>query len=328
MFKVFTILCFFIATSTFAQDIMRDMNSGGVGGTRHQELFTENIQVISNSKKIFIISNENRKLTKGDFISLLIDNNLGARALVAKIDNDRAGIKILKIYSLAEWSKMVAGRDVQILIGDDSYYQKPKEANDKDEFDQIKNQEDLFKDDLDIDDFGDETENTRALRTDNLVSAAWGHFRGINADEESVNHTQFTFGWAHQISDNIYVEGLFGYSKLTDFPSATGIQTVVTNFSARAKYNFKTPLYTYVMPYVGMELISVNSPEAGKGSDLTPTEKANELRVLDKLLPSKTNLIFGVTILRRLVPAWFLKADIQYSSKASLSYNIGVAIEF
>lgn len=324
---LFTILIFISPLLVVAQDIMDGMYSGSIESGRQHTLFTEKIQLISHSRKIFIISNNNQKLTKGDFISLLLDQSLAVRALVAKIDGSRAGIKILKIYSMSLWNKMASGKDVQILIGDDSYYKKPEEKKEEN-FDQIKNEEDLFKDDLDIDDFGDEDQGVRNMRTDNIISLAWGNLHGINADDEIEQHKRFSFTWAHQISDNIYLEGMYGYTKVTNFPSQTGIQTVVHTLGVRAKYSFKTPLYTFTMPFVGFEYFNVDSPEAGKGEGLSAADAAAELRRLDNLLPSKSQVVFGVTLIRRLVPAWFLKAEVEFSTKGKVYYFIGAAIEF
>ena len=52
--------------------------------TTISDLITENILAISPSKRIFVISNENRSFSKGDFISLVYNTQLTARAIVAK----------------------------------------------------------------------------------------------------------------------------------------------------------------------------------------------------------------------------------------------------
>src|SRR5690606_39406867 len=92
-----------------------------------ENVFTETIKIISGSKKIFIITNNNQQLTPGDFISLALDNNLAARALVAKNHQGQVGIKILKIYSLTQWSRLRCDLDVQIIRGDDSLFAKQPE---------------------------------------------------------------------------------------------------------------------------------------------------------------------------------------------------------
>ena len=324
MLKIFSLLFLFLHFNIYSQDIVSDLSGGNIDARRYEDLFTETIRIISNSRKIFILSNENQRFTKGDFISLILNEELGVRALVAKIDGDRVGIKILKIYSLGIWSKMTPGTEVQVLIGDDSYYKK-EDKKSADDLDSIKNEEDLFKDDLNLDDF-DQTSTNRALRTDNIVSITYGNFPGINADSVDTNHPQFALTWAHQISDDIYAEALFGYTKIDNFPADDGIQTVVTTLSLRAKYNFKLPLYSFVMPFVGINFLSANSPEAGK--DKTGAARDQELQLVDDLVPSSTNFIFGATLLRRLVPAWFLKGEVFFDSQGKIHYSAGFAIEF
>ena len=324
MLKIFSLLILFLQINIFSQDIVSDLSTGSVNSQRYEDLFTEKIKMISNSRKIFILSNENQRFTQGDFISLIISEELGVRALVAKIDDDRVGIKITKIYSLGIWSKMTPGTDVQILIGDDSYYKKP-EKKEVDDLDSIQGEEDLFKDTLGIDDF-DEDDTNRALRTDNIVSITYGNYPGINADEEETNHPQFALTWAHQISDDIYAEALLGYSQIDNFPASDGVQTAVTTISLRAKYNFKLPLYSFVMPFVGISFIDANSPDAGRNKTGAAREK--ELRLVEELVPSSTNFILGATFLRRLVPAWFIKGEVFFDSQGELNYSAGFAIEF
>lgn len=91
----------------------------------------------------------------------------------------------------------------------------------------------------------------------------------------------------------------------------------------RIKYNFKAPLYSYIMPYIGFQYYNISSPEAGKGNDtqVTPAQKEAELKAVDDL--KKSGTVVGVTILRRLVPGWFFKADI-----GTDVMNLGFAIEF
>jgi len=73
------------------------------------------------------------------------------------------------------------------------------------------------------------------------------------------------------------------------------------------------------MPYLGFQSYTVSSPDAGKGTD--PVKNEEELTVIDEL--KKSGPVFGVTILRRLVPGWFIKADL-----GTDVLNIGFSIEF
>src|SRR5688572_19808161 len=114
-------LCLFLfGTSTInAQSLVDDVNlsTGTEEGT-----FLETIKIISGSKKIFILTNNNQQLGPGDFISLAIEKKLAARALVAKTHQGQVGIKILKIYSMTQWGKLRRDQEVQIIKGDDSTF--------------------------------------------------------------------------------------------------------------------------------------------------------------------------------------------------------------
>ncbi len=68
---------------------------------------TETISQISKDGDIFIITAQNGGFYKGDFITLLKNSKKAARALVAKIEDGVAGIKILKIHSLRLRSKKI-----------------------------------------------------------------------------------------------------------------------------------------------------------------------------------------------------------------------------
>src|SRR5690606_5797144 len=94
---VFVYLCLLSPLSVTAQSLVEDANiSGGYEGA--DNVFIETIKIISNSKKIFILTNNNQQLGPGDFISIALDNTLAARAVVAKTHQGQVGIKILKIY--------------------------------------------------------------------------------------------------------------------------------------------------------------------------------------------------------------------------------------
>ena len=80
------------------------------------------------------------------------------------------------------------------------------------------------------------------------------------------------------------------------------------------------------MPFVGLNFLSADSPEAGK--DKTGAAQEKELRLVEDLVPSSTNFIFGATLLRRLVPAWFFKGEVYFDSQGKFHYAAGFAIEF
>jgi len=76
------------------------------------------------------------------------------------------------------------------------------------------------------------------------------------------------------------------------------------------------------MPYVGYQNITPDSPGAGVADDSTTEEQlATELALIED--SQKSGPIFGVTILKRLVPGWFAKVDL-----GNDIIGIGAALEF
>jgi hypothetical protein len=318
---VYLLLAFGCFSTLRAQSLVDDANLS-LPATG-ENIFNETIKIISNSKKIFILTNNNQQLGPGDFISLALENKLAARAVVAKNHQGQVGIKILKIYSLAQWSKLRRDQDVQIIKGDDSYFNKKiADKTAEDATNKIKSEEDLYTGDVVMEDditVLDENKN-RHIKPDNVVAIS-GSF--VDAQEVApktgaIRATEFGASWAYQFSDNYFVEGLYGRSLFDNYPK-DGSQTLVNRIVARIKFNIKGPLYTFFMPYLGFQNSSVSSPDAGKSG--TPTQIKNEEKAIDDL--RKTGPVVGVTILRRLVPGWFVKGDF-----GTDGINLGFAIEF
>lgn len=305
-----------------AQSLVDDISSPIVLGDS-AELFTETIKIISRSQKIFILTNSNQMLNKGDFITIILnDVDPVARALVGKSHNGMAGIKILKVYSLKRWALMRTGLDVQILKGDDSRLFMKKEEKEKTDEAKIKGEEDLYSLESVVEEDIDFLEkDTRHIKPDNIVGAAWSRLtfeNDLNTETQTESHDQIAFNWAFQFQDNYWAEAVYGRTLIDDFP-AKGAQTLINNLTLRLKYTIKAPLYSYIMPYVGYQIYSVSSPDAGQGTD--PIQNIEEEELIDEL--GQDGPAFGVTILRRLVPGWFLKGDL-----GNDILSIGVAIEF
>lgn len=311
-----------LTTNVLAQSLVEDANLAvSPGGTDNS--FTETIKIISASKRIFVITNNNQQLGQGDFISLALDNNLAARALVAKTHQGQVGVKILKIYSMTQWGRLRKNQNIQIIKGDDSSFgKKPEVKVDESQIAKIKSEEDLYTGDVvvadDVEVF-DENKN-RNIKPDNIVAITGAFLEAAEVESRGgkVRTNEFGISWAYQFSDNYFLEGLYGRAMLNSFP-ADGSQTLVNHLTARLKYNFKGPLYTFFLPYVGYHTYTVSSPDAGRtDNDITNEEQNFAVDALKKSGP-----VFGVTILRRLVPGWFIKADI-----GSDIINMGFAIEF
>lgn len=319
---VFVYLFIIISLPVGAQSLVEDANLAS-GPDIPGGFFLETIKIISGSKKIFILTNNNQKLGPGDFISLALDNNLAARAVVAKTHLGQVGIKILKIYSVSQWGRLRRDQPVQIIKGDDSMFgKKVADANHATPIEKIKSEEDLFTGDVIIeDDIGifDDNKN-RHIKPDNVVAITGAFFDAAEVAPRSgkVRSTEFGVSWAFQFADNYFAEGLYGRSLLDNYPQ-DGSQTLMNHLTARLKYTIKGPLYTFFMPYIGFHSRTTSSPDAGKTNDA----QKNQLQ-LDAIAEiEKSGPVFGITVLRRLVPGWFIKADL-----GSDIINVGFAIEF
>lgn len=314
------------ASAVRAQSLVEDANlsSSALGGVTGENVLVETIKIISASKKIFILTNNNQQLGPGDFVSLALENNLAARAVVAKTHQGQVGLKILKIYSLNQWGKLRRDQEVQIVKGDDSLFGKKSVEAPKDETPvaKIKSEEDLYSGDVIVDDdigIFDENKN-RHIKPDNVVALTGAFYEAAEVQPRSgkVRTNEFGISWAYQFSDNYFVEGLYGRALIDNYPQ-DGSLTLVNHLTARIKYNIKGPLYTFFMPYIGFHTYTVSSPDAGKTTNTVLNEA--QLLAIDEL--KKSGPVFGITALRRLVPGWFIKADI-----GSDIINLGFAIEF
>lgn len=301
-----------IAFSQNALDEIEEEERVETNKNEAPELFTEKIQIIAPSKKIFIITNENQSFSKGDFISLLLNEKLVCRSLVAKTnDEKKAGIKIIKIYNLELWKELAINKEVKILKGDDSYYSKKENNSNEDSTkkdSKIQSDEDLYNSTSLNDDDNElsfDENSKRIIKPDNLISINVGLIEGQDVDRASKKFTQLTASWAYQLSDNVWAEGLIGTNTVRDYPT-TSLDTRLINLTIRAKYIFNAPMYTYIMPYVGYQTILADSPSAGKDPNdgTSKAELQNEVDLVDEM--KKSSVIFGGTILKRIVPGWFI----------------------
>ena len=115
----------------------------------------------------------------------------------------------------------------------------------------------------------------------------------------------------------------YGQSIINDYPEI-GLDTKLINIILKATYIIKGPLYSYLRPYIGYQLVNPDSPGAGKESTIRPVGAEQlelELQRVDNLKISSP--IFGASVLKRLVPGWFVKANI-----GSDMISFGFALEF
>lgn len=318
------------------QNAVEDLsaNSTNEAAQTSSDLFTETILNISPTKRIFILTNKSGQLSKGDFVSMLIDGGLAARAVVAKnTEEQQAGIKILKIYSLKNWNRLRDNIDVQIIRGDDSYYQKAKEKpvdkkaeEEKKEKSLIGGEEDLYNETSLNDGLELDENSKRAIKTDNVFGISYGQLDGVDATSATAYYPHFMGHWAYQFMDNVWFEAVYGQSTISDFPDA-GLDTKVANYTGRIKYTFSAPFYSYILPYVGYQYMSATSPGAGQiDPNVTVTSQTQkdadaELTLVNKM--QRRQIVVGATILKRLVPGWFLTLNL-----GTDMLHAGFALEF
>lgn len=307
--------------SVLAQNVLDDIQVSERGdpndsGNAVPDLAKETILKISPSKKIFLLSNESQSFGKGDFISLLLNTKLAVRALVAKTTDEKiAGIKITKIYSLQLWNQLKNGLEVQVLKGDDSYFTLKEKKNEEGEDEKIdtkiQEEEDLFNSTTlgGDDDISMEENQNRLIRPDNLLALNVGLIEGKDSDGTSRRYTQLNGAWAYQLVDNIWGEFQIGTNVINDFP-ASEIDTRLINLTIRGKYTFSGPFYTYFQPYIGYQVVRADSPGAGEddGRGLTEAQLQAEVDLVEET--AKSRMIFGITALKRIVPGWFVRADL------------------
>lgn len=268
--------------------------------------------MISPSKRIFILTNENTSYDKGDFITLIHNSKKVARAIVAKINNNNGGIKILKIYSLTEWNRLATGIDVQILRGDDSLFGKRDDsiAGAEDGLGKIESDDDLYNETSISEDNLEVDENmNRAIKPDSLVSLSYGMIESLSLGGSTERYSQFLGQYAFQLQDNIWLEALYGQNVIKNYPN-DGLDTKLTNITIRGKYAIAGPMYTIIKPYVGFQMKSSDSPGAGAPNDINCDATCQEQELEDVENLKENKLVFGVTALKRLVPGWFMRADL------------------
>lgn len=321
----FSLIYLLILPQLSAQSIFDTFGRGSTTqSSRGPDLVTETIDRISISRRIFILTNRNNSFGKGDFITLILDNQPVARALVAKTtDRQLAGIKIVTIYTTSLWNELRVGMQVQILRGDDSSFRGQRESEDdptarniiQDDAD-LFNETTFLEDDLRF----DENQN-RSLRNDHMLSVSMAKIEGLDNDFTVVRYNQLNVSYGYQIDDNIFIEGTAGQNVINDFP-ALGLDTRLFNLTGKVKYTFAGPYFTFFQPYVGYQIITASSKEAGVEDGIaTPEQLQLELDLIEE--SQKSAMIFGVTAMRRLVPGWFLRVDL-----GSDLISAGLSLEF
>lgn len=299
------LLSFFLTVSAFSQTVLEKLSDEEEAIAPSGALVVEKIEKISPSKRIFILSNENQAFNMGDFISLLIKDKPVARAIVAKIKENIAGIKILKIYSQTEFDVLALGNEVQIVRGDDSAYFKTKVEKDVPKEDDLYDSSNISEDELKED---DEKKNY-IIENSSIFNIALGSIDSINLAGQSERYSQLNLQYSFQFTRNFFVNVLYGQNTVTDFPNF-GLDTKLYNITARVKWTARIFWGLLLQPYAGYQVIIADSPSAGQDSSGTISQgQLNyESALIDKMEDSK--FIFGLSVFIKIVPGWYVQLDL------------------
>lgn len=313
-------LTFFLSFQTYAQGIVEEIGSTSQSNDNLSSLPTEKIVKTSPSRRIYIMTNSQNTFGKGDFITLVLGDQAVTRALVAKVTDAASGIKILKVYNSNLFAQIKEGSNVKVVRGDDSFLFRTRPVEGEGDNFKIKDEDDLFNESNILEDEVALDENpNRIIKTDNIIGFSISRIDGINNERQTTTYNQINGSWAYQLEDNVWGEILYGQSLINDFP-ATTLDTKLTNFIIRGKYTIAAPYYSFIMPYVGYQVLSASSPGAGV-DDGSGSDFEAEAALVEDL--KKSQVVFGISILKRLVPGWFARVEL-----GSDMLNFGFALEF
>lgn len=294
--------------------------------SNQNEPVEEKILTISESKRVFLITNNNGVMTPGDYVTIIFREDLTARAIVARLKGGSSALKIIKIYSLDNWKDLRSNFKISIIRGDDSYYKKPSEKKKNlDDKALVLTDDQLFDNETFSDDPDLKDKSKRHIKPDNLLGFSYGRISGIDQQFEDTTYSHFSARWAYQFIDNVWGELQAGQSIIKDFPkanatSSNGLTTILTSIIGRVKYTFSAPYYSYIMPYIGYQYRSASSDGAG-AEFLSQAVIDEELSQLEQLEESK--FILGVGLLKRIVPGWFISLNL-----GNDIINGGLTLEF
>ena len=282
-------------------------------------LVKEKVLKLSPSRRIIALSNQNSSYSEGDYISLILSEKLVIRCLVAKLDKNQAGIKVVKIYDSTLWKQIRPQAEVSVIRGDDSYFSAEKKKKEAESL--IEDEEDLYNDTILTEESFEQENTNRLIKNDNVISLFLGFIEGPSVDGGMKRYRQMNGAWMYQLTDNFWGEVSYGQNIINDYPNL-GLDTKLTSVGAKVKYTISAPSYSYLQPYVGYQIVGASSPGAGVEDGNTPVNILNlELDRVEDL--KRQSAVFGITIFKRLVPGWMARLDL-----GSDLVSFGFALEF
>ncbi len=304
--------------SLFSQSLVDELETTTPTAQRglNDNTFTEEIVVVSKSKRIFILTNKNQSLEPGDFVTMLVGDRKIVRGLIAKSREGKSAFKVLKSYNDRAKSRLKRGMSVQLFRGDESLLTENEET--KPEL-RINNEADLFSDNVLFEEEAPK-KKTSSIKNNNLIQSSIGLIQGIDNNGDAAFYNHFALSWSYRLKEFVWFESIFGYSTAKRFPSPD-ISTDLFNLTVRAKYTYELPFFSYLQPYAGLQIVIANSPEAGSGPLVSAAQANRELDLVDDI--GKIAPALGVTYLKRLVPSWFVTVNMGLDL-----ISVGLAIEY
>ena len=157
------------------------------------------------------------------------------------------------------------------------------------------------------------------LQENNLIFFSYGSIDGPPGGSAGAplnrRVPQANISWAYQFDNNYFAELLYGKNTERGFP-AQGLDSEMINVTLRLKYNFfTTSKKVLFQPYVGFQ--SIEASASGNTSSLS---LINRIQVANL---NKDRIILGVSMLRKLTSAWFIKLN--YGTDI---FNLGLGFKF
>ncbi len=302
MWKHFLLLSI-ISYGSQAQNIIDDLQDNGPTEPSVSDglgQFSEEVILKSRNRRILILTNQNKSLKQGDFISLFVNDQKIARAIVAKNRDTKVAIKIINTFSDSFDSYTKRGSDLVIVRGDDSAFT----SQEKESLTSLEDSE-LFQSDL----FGAEDESKKpSLQENHLITLAIGMHQSINLEKDKEFYLHGIASYALNAAGPFWIEGLYGFSNMQKFP-ANNISAHLHGVGARIKFNLNLPWHTYFMPYAGVHfayILSPNTEEPPTSLPVTDPDVIQYNKEVDLITEGiKMQLAAGFTLHKRFVPGWF-----------------------
>ncbi len=299
-FLLFFVLCLNLQ----AQNIIDDLQDNGPTEPSISEglgQFSEEVILKSRNRRILILTNQNKSLKQGDFISLFVNDQKIARAIVAKNRDTKVAIKIINTFSDTFDGLTKRGSDLVIVRGDDSAFT----AQEKETVSSLEDSE-LFQSDL----FGAEEDSKKpSLDENHLLTIAIGMHQSIDLEKEDKFYLHGVASYALNAAGPFWIEALYGFSNMQRFP-ASDISAHLHGVGARIKFNLNLPWHTYFMPYAGVHFAYILSssteepPASVLDTDPSVIQYNDEVELIREGI--KMQLAAGFTLHKRFVPGWFL----------------------